>query len=141
MSDEADRDHPEIRVLLVDAMTRERQRLLNSFVARGHVAEAVGSFGDALVGLRDFAPRVVVVDPWLPDRDGWLLPLYARGVASATRPMFVAIPRMADAAECARAAERGFVACLPKPVAIADVFAAIDAALAAHADKARADEE
>lgn len=126
-----DRDLPEIRVLLVDAMTVDRQRLLNSFVARGHVAEAVGSFGDALVALRDFAPSVVVVDPWLPDRDGWLLPLYTRGVGSAVRPIFVALPRMADAAECARAAERGFAVCLPKPVAIADVFAAIDVALVA----------
>jgi len=65
--------------------------LLEIFRGEGHDAKGFASAQEAVTGILDFDPDVVVSDVAMPVMNGWDLARHVRKVKGAERPMMIAV--------------------------------------------------
>ena len=105
-------------VLIVDDEADIRQSLESILVEEGYVVTTAATAGEALALLRDAAYDVVLLDIWLPDRDGLDALAEIRGLESASLPEVVIISGHGTIEAAVRATKLGAYDFLEKPLTL-----------------------
>ncbi len=106
-------------VLIVDDEAEIRQSLESILQEEGYLVTSVGTAGEALTLLRDAAFDVVLLDIWLPDRDGLEALQEIRGMDSASVPEVVIISGHGTIEAAVKATKLGAYDFLEKPLSLA----------------------
>jgi DNA-binding response OmpR family regulator len=114
------------RVLVVDDEPQIRRALRTSLEAHGYEAESVGTGGEAVVGVADRAPDLVLLDLGLPDLDG--TEVIARIRAFSQVPIIVLSVRESQRDKVA-ALDAGADDYVTKPFRLAELLARVRAHL------------
>jgi two-component system nitrogen regulation response regulator NtrX len=106
-------------VLIVDDEAEIRQSLESILVEEGYLVTSVGTAGEALTLLRDAAFDVVLLDIWLPDRDGLDALAEIRTMEPASVPEVVIISGHGTIEAAVKATKLGAYDFLEKPLSLA----------------------
>ena len=106
-------------VLIVDDEAEIRQSLESILQEEGYLVTSVGTAGEALLLLRDAAFDVVLLDIWLPDRDGLDALSEIRSMEPASVPEVVIISGHGTIEAAVRATKLGAYDFLEKPLSLA----------------------
>ncbi len=106
-------------VLIVDDEAEIRQSLESILQEEGYLVTSVGTAAEAMTLLRDAAFDVVLLDIWLPDRDGLEALGEIRGMDSASVPEVVIISGHGTIEAAVKATKLGAYDFLEKPLSLA----------------------
>ena len=106
-------------VLIVDDEAEIRQSLESILQEEGYLVTSVGTAGEALTLLRDAAFDVVLLDIWLPDRDGLDALGEIRAMDAASVPEVVIISGHGTIEAAVKATKLGAYDFLEKPLSLA----------------------
>jgi len=106
-------------VLIVDDEPEIRHSLESILVEEGYLVTSTGTADEALILLHDAAFDVVLLDVWLPDRDGLEVLGEIRQMDSASVPEVVVISGHATIEAAVRATKLGAYDFLEKPLSLA----------------------
>jgi two-component system nitrogen regulation response regulator NtrX len=106
-------------VLIVDDEAEIRESLENILREEGYLVTSAATAGEALDLLRDAAYDVVLLDIWLPDRDGLETLSDIRRMDSANLPEVVIISGHGTIESAVRATKLGAYDFLEKPLSLA----------------------
>ena len=106
-------------VLIVDDEPEIRQSLSSILEEEGYVVTTAGTAGEALELIRDAVYDVVLLDVWLPDRDGLDTLCDIRQMDSANVPEVVIISGHGTIEAAVRATKLGAYDFLEKPLSLA----------------------
>jgi CheY-like chemotaxis protein len=118
-------------VLVVDDNHDQCTVLGELFASCGWDTRCVASCNAACTAHREFEAHVALIEPRLPDMAGWGLPDLFRQLPGVRMPVCIALAGHISDAELARAASRGFVSCLLKPMDFDELLIEIERAVAA----------
>ncbi len=126
-------------ILIVDDEAEIRQSLENILAEEGYLVTSTGTAGEALTLLRDAAYDVVLLDIWLPDRDGLETLGEIRQMDSANVPEVVIISGHGTIESAVRATKLGAYDFLEKPLSLARTLIVLKNAM--HARQMREDNQ
>jgi CheY-like chemotaxis protein len=110
-----------LEVLVVDGHSAEAAALAQSLRLGGHRVRVTGTGAAALAAAAEAAPDVVLLDPRLPDRDGWEVASQLRAGPAGKHPFVVAMVGRAEEQYYRRSEESGVYLHLVKPVDAAEL--------------------
>ena len=119
-------------VLIVDDEAEIRQSLESILAEEGYLVTSTGTAGEALTLLRDAAYDVVLLDIWLPDRDGLETLGEIRQMDSANVPEVVIISGHGTIESAVRATKLGAYDFLEKPLSLARTLIVLKNAMQAR---------
>ena len=119
-------------VLIVDDEAEIRQSLESILAEEGYLVTSTGTAGEALTLLRDAAYDVVLLDIWLPDRDGLETLGEIRRMDSANVPEVVIISGHGTIESAVRATKLGAYDFLEKPLSLARTLIVLKNAMRAR---------
>ncbi len=106
-------------VLIVDDEPEIRESLQAILVEEGYLVTTAATAGEGLLLIRDAAFDVVLLDIWLPDRDGLDALAEIRGMDAASVPEVVIISGHGTIESAVRATKLGAYDFLEKPLSLA----------------------
>lgn len=116
-------------VLIVDDEPEIRRALEGILKEEGHAAVSVATAGEALTLLHDADYDVVLLDIWLPDRDGLELLAEIRSLSSEKAPEVVMISGHGTIEAAVRATKLGAFDFLEKPLGVERTLLVVQHAL------------
>ena len=119
-------------VLIVDDEAEIRESLENILREEGYIVTSAATAGEALELLRDAAYDVVLLDIWLPDRDGLEALTEIRQMESAHVPEVVIISGHGTIEAAVRATKLGAYDFLEKPLSLARTLIVLKNAMKAR---------
>ncbi len=119
-------------VLIVDDEAEIRESLESILAEEGYLVTSTGTAGEALTLLRDAAYDVVLLDIWLPDRDGLETLGEIRQMDSANVPEVVIISGHGTIESAVRATKLGAYDFLEKPLSLARTLIVLKNAMRAR---------
>ena len=119
-------------VLIVDDEAEIRESLENILREEGYIVTSAATAGEALELLRDAAYDVVLLDIWLPDRDGLEALTEIRQMESAHIPEVVIISGHGTIEAAVRATKLGAYDFLEKPLSLARTLIVLKNAMKAR---------
>ncbi len=119
-------------VLIVDDEAEIRESLESILAEEGYLVTSAGTAGEALTLLRDAAYDVVLLDIWLPDRDGLDALGEIRQMDSANVPEVVIICGHGTIESAVRATKLGAYDFLEKPLSLARTLIVLKNAMQAR---------
>ena len=119
-------------VLIIDDEAEIRESLESILAEEGYLVTSTGTAGEALTLLRDAAYDVVLLDIWLPDRDGLETLGEIRQMDSARVPEVVIISGHGTIESAVRATKLGAYDFLEKPLSLARTLIVLKNAIRAR---------
>ena len=119
-------------VLIVDDEQEIRDSLESILVEEGYLVTTAGSAGEALELIRDAAYDVVLLDVWLPDRDGLDVLSDIRKLDIANVPEVIIISGHGTIEAAVRATKLGAYDFLEKPLSLARTLILLKNAMSAR---------
>ena len=119
-------------VLIVDDEQEIRDSLESILVEEGYLVTTAGTAGEALELIRDAAYDVVLLDVWLPDRDGLDVLADIRQMDAANVPEVVIISGHGTIEAAVRATKLGAYDFLEKPLSLARTLVLLKNAMTAR---------
>ncbi len=119
-------------VLIVDDEAEIRESLESILAEEGYLVTSTGTAAEALMLLRDAAYDVVLLDIWLPDRDGLETLGEIRQMDSANVPEVVIISGHGTIESAVRATKLGAYDFLEKPLSLARTLIVLKNAMRAR---------
>ena len=119
-------------VLIVDDEQEIRESLESILADEGYLVTTAATAGEALTLLRDAAFDVVLLDIWLPDRDGLDALSEIRGMDSASVPEVIIISGHGTIEAAVKATKLGAYDFLEKPLSLARTLIVLKNAMSAR---------
>lgn len=124
----------EVRILIVDRDAAEADRLSAQLESQGYRIHQAATAHGAVEAVRRFAPRIIVLEPHLPDADGFQFCSALSDHPSARDAAIIMIAQADDPSSVAVARSAGARYFLAKPFDPNVLLATIEAALREGAD-------